>query len=388
MRRRPPSRLRLLVVLVGTLALLAALLAAGGTRITGQPPLAALLDPVDGLYRHARHTDRSGEAGFALAGLDGTVEVVRDERGVPHIYAQSDRDAIRAFGYVTAQDRLFQMDFIPRVASGRLSEAVGEAALDYDRSLRETGMDWGARRNLARIEEEGGVALDVLTWYAEGVNAYLDALAPNDLPLEFQLLGYTPDRWSPLQTLRMLQYMAHNLSYDEREPELSAVRAKMDAASFDRLFPEHSPLVVPIVPTPGGGAAPDRRVEPYPADTLARKLTGLAEGFIPGKGSNNWAVAGARSATGMPILAGDMHLQLTLPAIWYEAHLVTPTMNSYGVAVPGAPLPVEAFNDHLGWTFTNTGADQIDHYALTVNPAGTQYLYDGLWHDFVTTQIR
>lgn len=382
--KRRSSPVRGALVLFASLGALVVLLVVLGTRVTGLPPLGTLLDPVDGLYRLARYTDPKGASALRLQVLEAPVEVVRDERGVPHIYASSDADAVRAFGYVTAQDRLFQMDFIPRVAAGRLSEAVGEEGLETDRYLRATGMDWGARRNLAAIEAEGGIEWDLLTWYAEGVNAYIDALGEADLPLEFRLLGYKPDPWTPLQTLRMLQYMSYDLSFDEREPQLSQLRAGMDSVSFNRLFPEHSTLVVPIIPTPGGGAGGRREVEPYPAEGgVQAERDGLTEGFIPGKGSNNWAVAGARSATGMPILAGDMHLSLTLPAIWYEVHLVTPTMNTYGVTVPGAPLPVEAFNDHLGWAFTNTGADQLDHYRLEVNSGGTAYRFNDLWHDFV-----
>jgi penicillin amidase len=114
------------------------------------------------------------------------------------------------------------------------------------------------------------------------------------------------------------------------------------------------------------------------------------EGFRTGKGSNNWAAHGSRSATGAPLLAGDMHLSLSLPAIWYEAHLVTPSMNTYGLTVPGAPILVEAFNDHLGWAFTNTGADQIDHYALALDSTGTRYRFGDGWRDleFVIDTIR
>ncbi len=382
MPRRPPSRTRAALTLVVALVLLATLLVVLGTRALGLPPVGALLDPADGLYALARQA-APGDARVRLGGLEAEVTVVRDGRGVPHVFAASDADAVRAIGFVTAQDRLFQMDFIARVAAGRLSEAVGADALDTDRFLRATGMDWGARRNWEAIEQEGGLERDILLWYAEGVNAYLDGLAPGDYPLEMRLLGYAPERWTPLHTLRVLQYMSYDLSFDADEPVLSAMRARMDSVAFDKLFPEHSRMVVPIVPAPGGGAAPTRTVEPYTdAPNRPAVAVGMAEGFVVGKGSNNWAVAGARSATGQPILAGDMHLSLTLPAIWYEVHVVTPAMNTYGVLVPGAPLPVEAYNDHVGWAFTNTGADQLDHYRLEPNADRTAYRVDGAWQAF------
>ncbi|GIV59705.1 MAG: penicillin amidase [Rhodothermaceae bacterium] len=374
--------------------LLVVLLAAGFVYLlqappAGLPPPGPLLDPLDGLYRTARRAVAPFEGTLAIPALEHPVTVVRDARGVPHIFAETDRDAVIAHGYVTAQDRLFQLDFIPRVASGRLSEAFGPASVAADRFLRRTGMEWGARQALREIEARGGVEYDLLRWYAEGVNAYLDGLHERDLPFEFRLLGYRPDRYAPIQAIRLLQYMNYDLSYRTDNPGYAALQDEMDPAEYARLYPRHATLYRPIVPGPDAADARPAH-GPVPAHvraavtTLARmeamrkSLAGtLGEGFVEGKGSNNWAVNGARSATGAPILAGDMHLALTLPAIWYEVHLVTPSMNTYGVAVPGAPLPVEAFNDHVGWAFTNTGADQIDHYALDLDSTRTHYRFEG-----------
>lgn len=388
---------RRVFVLVGTMFLAAGLLYGLGRGIGNIPPLGTLLDPVDGLYRTARHAADEPDANpLRITALDQPVRVVRDARGVPHIFAESDRDAVIALGYVTAQDRLFQLDFIPRVASGRLAEAFGPGSVDTDRFLRETGMDWGAHKNLARIREEDGREWDLLRAYADGVNAYLDELAPEDLPLEFRLLDYTPDRYSPLQTLRMLQYMTYDLTYRSDDARYARLRERLDEDAFERLYPRHPWLYAPIIPSEGGAARSEVPTAHRPQADAARavleararqqeRLHGTPlEGFRPGKGSNNWAVAGSRSATGAPLLAGDMHLALNLPAIWYEVHLVTPSMNSYGVTVPGAPLPVEAFNDHVAWAFTNTGADQIDHLALEVDAERRRYRYEGAWCDFDT----
>lgn len=391
------------------LLLLVLVLALAGTLIAGLqqgagplPPLGTLLDPADGLYRTARQsTEADGAQTLTLPALTDAVTVVRDARGVPHIYAQTDRDAVIALGFVTAQDRLFQMDFIPRAASGRLAEAFGPAAVERDRFLRQTGMDWGARKNLARIRAEQGIAWDLARWYAAGVNAHLDRMEPADWPFEFRLLGYAPDRYSPLQVLRVQQYMTYDLTYGSDDPRYTLLQNRLSEEAFDTLYPRHASLYVPIIPPEAQRVArsaerPVRRAAPAPdaltpamdaaasvllAEQAQRAaLAGTAlEGYRPGKGSNNWAVAGARSTTGAPILAGDMHLALNLPSIWYEAHLVTPTMNTYGVTIPGAPLPVEAFNEHVGWAFTNTGADQIDHLALAVDSARTRYRFEGAW---------
>ena len=380
-----------------------------GTRVAGMPPIGALLDPKDGLYRTGRLADAAAPSALELSGLADSVLIVWDERNVPHIFAADGLDAIAALGYVHAHHRLFQLDFIPRAASGRLSEALGEAAVDADVFLRRTGMDWGARRNLERMEREAGIELDIIRAYCRGVNAYLDRLSHADLPFEFRLLGYEPDRCSPIQPLRVLQYMNFDLSYRTDDAAYGWLRRRMSAEDYALLYPDEPEYSVPIIPSDGeaegaparqpmradvsgSGVTPPGRSEGAPSNRAAllggapdeevRRRTGLSpllEGFIPGKGSNNWAVAGPRSATAKPILAGDMHLAVTLPAIWYEAHIVTPQMNAYGVSIPGAPVLVEAFNEHLGWAFTNTGADQIDHYRLELDSSETRYQYDGSW---------
>lgn len=383
-------------------AVLAVLIAAGvewalHVPLGPLPPVGVLFDPVDGLYRTARNAVHPAEEQVDIPALERPVRIVRDARGVPHIFAENDRDAIIALGYVVAQDRLFQLDFIPRVAAGRLSEAFGASSVGTDQFLRRTGMDWAAHKALREMEQEGGLAYDLMNWYASGVNAFLDGLDEADLPFEFRLLGYRPDRYSPLQTIRLQQYMNFDLSYGSDAAGYTALREELGEKDYRTLFPRYSDLAVPIIPERGGGVVGHRAADPsslQPAVSVAGeqllqrlraiqdRLAGtVAEGFRPGKGSNNWAVGGSRSATGAPILAGDMHLRLSLPAIWYEVHLVTPTMNTYGVTIPGSPLPVEAFNDYLGWTFTNTGSDQVDHYALELDASGNRYRFEDGYRD-------
>lgn len=403
---RAPVRL----VLWASFAALAPVLL--GTRLTGMPPLGTLLDPKDGLYRTARLADAKPPERFEISGLEEPVHIEWDDRGVPHVFARTDLDAMRAVGFVTARDRLFQLDFLPRAASGRLAAALGPAAIPADRFLRRTGMDWGARKNLRRIVEEDGPELATLEAYAEGVNAFISRLDERDLPFEFRLLGYRPDPWTPMQTLRLLQYMNYDLTYATDQPSYDWLQDQLSKEDFDLLYPRHATPYVPVIPedgrvttTPSVGRARDarlnERVTPVRPEERARddvatveshavfrppSLAGglassLLEGFMVGKGSNNWAVGSDRSSTGRPILAGDMHLAVTLPSIWYEVHVVTPTMNSYGVTIPGAPLPVEAFNDHLAWAYTNTGADQIDHYRIELDGSGTRFRFGEAWSD-------
>lgn len=362
-----------------------------GTRAAGLPPLAALLDPVDGLYRTARLADHPPASEVRIAGLSDSIRVVWDDRRVPHIFAAEPLDAVAALGYVHARDRLFQMDFIPRAASGRLSEALGGAAIGADKFLRRTGMDWGAKMNLERIERVAGIELAILRAYCRGVNAFVEGLGERDLPFEFRLLGYEPDSCTSMQPMRVLQYMNYDLSYGTDQAAYGWLRQRLSDADYELLYPLNPDYSVPIIPpatSPGTGsgsmasrsAGGARGVGPI-LDPRTTDLSPLLEGYLPGKGSNNWAVAGSRSATGSPTLAGDMHLAVSLPAIWYEAHIVTPETNVYGVSIPGAPVIVEAFNDHVAWAFTNTGSDQIDHYLMQLDSTETRYRFDGTWRE-------
>ena len=387
-----------LVLLAGLLVVTGAVIYGLQHRFAGLPSASTLLDPADGLYRTARAAVPPADSTtLRLPALDHTVTVVRDERHVPHIYADSDRDALIALGYVVAQDRLFQLDFLPRVASGRLSEAFGETSVRADRYLRRTGMEWGAQKNLERIRAADGIELHALQWYGTGVNAYLDQTPPEDLPLEFRLLGYRPDRFSPIQGLRLIQYMSYDLTYNTDDPVYTSLRRALGDEAYEMLYPEHPPgLFEPMIPseqqrTASAGPVPSAEKSTLLAEAGAvrqvrqegqqavRSFLGPRE--VPGKGSNNWAVHETRSATGAPLLAGDMHLSLSLPSIWYEAHIVTPSMNAYGLTLPGAPVLVQAFNQQVGWTMTNTGADQIDHLSLALDSTRTRYRYEGQWRD-------
>lgn len=388
-------RLFSFVVLTGlTVALLYGLQA----RVAGLPPLGTLLDPADGLFRTARRAVPPADSTrTSLPGLADSVTIIRDQRHVPHIFASSDRDATIALGYVTARDRLFQLDFLPRVASGRLSEAFGAQAVSSDRFLRQTGMEWGAQKNLQRIRAADGIELQVLQWYGRGVNAYLDRLTPEDLPLEFRLLGYTPDRYAPIQALRLMQYLNYDLTYNSDDPSYLTLRQALGPSAYETLYPQHPRVdFEPIIPpgeqlsvTEAASSPSLRRDDVDLRALLAERRAGrkavaslIGLGTHPGKGSNNWAVAGPRSASGAPLLAGDMHLSLSLPSIWYEAHLVTPTTNAYGLTLAGAPVLIQAFNEHLGWALTNTNIDLIDHLVLEVDSARQRYRFEGEWRDF------
>ncbi len=357
---------------------------------SGIAPLVNLLDPVRGLYHNARIAEHASHDEVVIPALSGPVNVERDERGVPHIFAKEDRDAILALGYVTAQDRLFQMDFISRVAAGRLSEIFGSASLDADRYLRSLGMNRAAKEIMAAYADEPSLDYEIMTWYADGVNAYLSELSYAEWPLEFKLFDYAPEPYTPMHTVLLMQYFNYDLSFNSEEAAYGVARERLGADEYDKLYPRHATRYKPIIPTEIEESTVSVNFDEPPvhsSDALVLlnnvhktlREHGL-EGYRPSKGSNNWAVTGDRSATGSAILAGDMHLALSLPSIWYEVHLVTPSMNTYGVLAPGAPLPIEAFNDHVAWAYTNSGLDGIDHYLLQLNEDQTSYEFDGEWH--------
>jgi penicillin amidase len=385
---------RLVTGVIGAVSLTAALVV--GVRPTGPvPPLGTLLDPVHGVWALAGHAEHPRIAAGAIASLTGPVDVRYDDRGVAHIFASNELDALRAQGYVVARDRLFQLELQTRAAAGTLTELVGARALEADRATRRAGLPWGAQRKLDLIEQDPAT-MAVLQAYADGVNAYIRTVRTADLPLEYRLLGRRPQEWQPLHTMLLLVRMGQTLAWSDFELARATIEARIGRAATDALFPVDSWLQEPI--QPNGAAEPQMRNGVIPAPTpdttrrtaqraqLAQALRPLLDasrvehdGVL---GSNNWAVAPSRSASGNAILANDPHLELSLPSIWYEVHLVVAdSLDAYGVTFPGAPGIILGLNRHIAWGTTNVGADVMDYYLEVVDDtlAPTRYQLDGTW---------
>lgn len=374
---------------VGTAAaavLLVALVALSLHPPASLPPLGPLLDPVSGAWSSAREAELPRQAGAGVPGLERPVEVRYDDRFVPHIFAASELDAVRGLGYVVARDRLFQLELQARAGSGRLTELVGPRALSLDREIRSLGLPDAARRRLTQLWEEDRRRLQA---FADGVNAWVDGLGRNR-PLEYRLLGRRPERWTPLHSLQLLGRMGWTLAYSDLESLRTTAERAVGARAADALYPINSPLQEPI--QPNGRRAPRFAAEPIPPPAVSRAPDRLA-GIVPASGgpaqaepdaigSNNWAVGPARSASGNALLAGDPHLELTLPSIWYEVHLLVPdSLDVYGVTIPGAPGVLVGFNRDVAWTFTNTEADVLDRYVEVVDDQRSpgRYRVDGVW---------
>ena len=365
---------------------LAGALFVGARGVGSLPPMGPFLDPASGVWAVAQSADVPERASGYVDRLQGTVDVVYDQRAVPHIFASSTDDAMRALGYVVARDRLFQLEAQTRATAGRLSEWAGRNALELDRSQRSLGLAWSAEEEYAALDS-ASLEMRLIQAYAEGVNAWIDQMRPSDVPFEYRFLGKKPMRWEPLHSLYLMKRMGYTLTYSTHDLWRWQVEDLVGREATAALFPVASPIQEPIQPNGSDGPRFDYRPLPPPdvprmprtGDVIASVPSGDREEIV---GSNNWAVAPSRSATGNALLAGDPHLDLTMPSIWYEAHIVVPgELDVYGVTIPGMPGIVIGFNRDVAWSLTNTGADVLDYYQEVVDDGEqpTEYLLDREW---------
>ncbi|WP_019946452.1 penicillin acylase family protein [Hymenobacter aerophilus] len=366
------------------LALFAALVLAGvlNTQQGQVPPLGRLLSPYQGFWLNGETAaDFPAQQTLRLPGLHQTVRVRFDDRRVPHIFAENDHDLYYAQGYLTARDRLWQMEFMTRVAAGRISEVVGERALEYDRFQRRMGLPFGAENSLREMLKNDTTRL-VLESYSAGVNAYISQLSPRTYPFEYKLLDYAPEPWAPLKSALLLKLMAWDLSGRSDDLRLSNILSKYGPAVTRDLFPDFPFRADPVVPEGTPLDFQPLPVPPAPPAPFAAAVSGLVPSREPDAelGSNNFALAGSRTASGKPLLANDPHLQLNLPSIWYQVQLNSPGQNVYGVTIPGAPAVIIGFNSDVAWGVTNVGGDVLDWYQLKFRDASRrEYWHAGRW---------
>jgi penicillin amidase len=351
------------------------------------PPLGKFLSPQQGFWQNAEATDHSFNADLKFPQLQGKVKVYIDDRLVPHVFAEQEEDAYFVQGYLHARFRLWQMEFQTLAAAGRISEVLGSDPrfLRFDREQRRLGMVYGAENSLKAIEADpqAKAAADA---YTAGVNAYISSLTESQLPLEYKLLDYKPERWSNMKIALFLKAMTKDLAGYERDLEFTNTKSVFSVEEMKALFPEVSDSSMPIVPKGTAFAAPAAMpVKPATADSLYfGKDTVLNVTEVnkpdPLNGSNNWAVAGTRTRSGAPILANDPHLGLTLPSIWFEMQISTPRFNAYGVTFPGTPSIIIGYNEHIAFGFTNAGRDVKDYYKIRFKDETKQeYWFDSSW---------
>ncbi|TAL43551.1 MAG: penicillin acylase family protein [Chitinophagaceae bacterium] len=352
------------------------------------PPLGKFLSPQHGLWQNAEPADESFDGELKFSKLKGKVEVIMDERLVPHVFAENDEDAYFVQGYLHAKFRLWQMEFQTHAAAGRLSEILGpgpdSAILNNDRNMRRLGMVYAAEKAVIETEKNPAskAACDA---YTSGVNTYIENLKESELPIEYKLLDYKPEKWNNLKIALFLKYMSLDLAGPENDMEYTNAKSFFDKDDFEKLYPVTQDSLDPIVPK--GTVFPPASVKltpPADVDSLyfQWKTTASVTGTKPDKdnGSNNWAVNGSKTQSGRPILCNDPHLGLNMPSLWYEMQLHTPGFNAYGVSFPGAPSIVIGFNDSCAWGFTNAMRDVRDYYEIHFKDDSKQeYWFDGEW---------
>ena len=341
---------------------------------------------------------------ITVPGLEGRVTVIRDAAGIPQIYGDTLDDIARAQGYVQAQERFYEMDVRRHATAGRLAEMFGSQALESDEVVRTMGWRRVAEQELGLIKPRTRSFLEA---YAEGVNAYLHTHSPSQISLEYVLLAaggldYTPEDWSPVDSLAWLKAMAWDLRgnmQDEIDRALST--AEVGAARASALFPpypyaQHAPIVAGGAVVDGVfdqdapvGATRNPTRPPFTADQIGRleRLRTMLDalpawmGHGDGLGSNSWVVSGAHTTTGQPLLADDPHLGVGMPGIWMQMGLhctdVGPAcpLDVAGFTFSGLPGVVIGHNADIAWGFTNLGPDVTDLFVERVR--GDRYLYAG-----------
>ncbi|MFN2438057.1 MAG: penicillin acylase family protein [Chitinophagaceae bacterium] len=353
------------------------------------PPLGKFLSPQQGFWQNAEPTDHDFGEDLVFKNLQGKVNVYLDERLVPHIFADNDEDAYFVQGFLHAKFRLWQMEFQSFAAAGRLSEILGDKPdiIKYDRLQRRLGMVYGAE-NALKAAAEDPFTQKIYESYTQGVNAYIASLTVSNLPIEYKLLDYKPEKWNHLKIALFFKLMASDLAGQEYAKDIAFTNEKsvFSKEELNILYPQISDSSMPIIAK--GTVFESPAITPLlPANIdsfYLEKDTVINPVKVPKpidlKGSNNWAVNGSKTKSGAPILCNDPHLRLTLPSIWYEVQMQTPTMNIYGVGFPGAPGVIIGFNDSLAFGVTNAGQDVMDYYQVRFkDESQKEYWYNNQW---------
>jgi penicillin amidase len=314
-----------------------------------------------------------------LSGLTAEVTSYRDERGIPHIYASNEHDLYFAVGYIMAQERLWQMDFLRRVTKGRVSEIIGEKAVQYDLFQRSLDITNKSKAIMAAAEPEITASIGA---FSDGVNRYISD-AGNKLPPEFKILGYKPEPWMPEDCANIIGYMSWDLAYGALYEELFNYELvkKFGIEKTNRLIPDWRAVSSLVYP--------DFSLDEKALKQVREMLDNIGKiqpaGINIFSGSNNWAVTGRRSETGKPVMLNDMHLPFGSPGIWMQMHqVIEGKLNVTGVVVPCQPFVVAGHNEKIAWGETNLMVDGIDLYLEKINPADSnQYFFNGEWKNMI-----
>jgi penicillin amidase len=337
-------------------------------------------------YFAARSALPQLDGSIRVKGLSSVVKVTRDGHGVPAIEATTLEDLFFAQGYVTAQDRLWQMDVMRRFGAGELSEILGEGTLKIDREQRILGLRAAAKKSLAMASPRDRSYFDA---YARGINAFIDAHTKS-LPIEFRILNYRPKPWQSEDSIVIANQMVKDLNYYtfpetfSREKILAKLGPDLAGDLYvNRSWHDRPPTVMredlndqdtqsdSDDEDDDDDAGPDNSVTQQmgAAEILAQRAFEHSREAV--NGSNDWVVSGAHTVTGKPLLSNDMHLGHQMPNLWYEAHLKAGNLDVAGVTLPGMPYVIVGHNQRIAWGFTNVGPTVADAFIENFNAQGT-----------------
>lgn len=328
------------------------------------------------LYLHLQSSLPPLEGEFRVDGITHTVSIVRDERGIPTVLAQNDRDAYFSMGYLHAQDRLWQLEFQRRLAYGELSEVFGYKLLEQDRWMRTLGLKYSAQSAWQGLSPQ---AQESLLAYSAGINAWIEQ--QTSLPPEFQVLTITPRPWTPIDSLAWNKFFALSLAKNVRtEIDYYLARQTLSEKQLTSLFNQ-----------------PNDTEQLASSESVAHAMLGLNQiqarlenEFAVGNkniGSNAWVVSGKITSTQTPLLANDPHLGIQIPSLWYAANIQGDKLQVSGMTLVGLPLIIFGHNADIAWGGTNLMADVQDLYYEQINPDDSnQYLTEDGWKNFETRQ--
>lgn len=355
------------------------------SKIGSIPPLGKFLSPFHGFWQNAENEIIDIKSKSLDEQLTDSVNVYFDELLIPHVFAGNEKDLFFTQGYLTAYHRLWQMEFQLYSAAGRLSEILGSkigntSLIEVDRSMRRIGLMYGAKNSEELFKKEEPEVYAIIEAYTAGVNAYIESLDYKDFPIEYKLLDYAPEKWTPLKCFLLISNMNNMLSRGERDLEHTNALKKWGREVFNVLYPERPDIIDPVIPSGTEFNFDPIQVEKPDVNFPLEFTDPIIEKPDPDNGSNSFVVNGEKTANGRVILTNEPDLSLNLPSIWYVMHLNSPTINVMGATLPGGPGVTIGFNDSIAWGNTNAKRDLVDWYYIQFkDDSRDEYLYNGNW---------
>lgn len=360
-------------------------------------PIGNLISPHTGVWRHAP-TDDDGARRFLLAALEKRgirdVELVFDEDGIPHLSAESESSLYFAQGFITAYFRLWQMDFLSRLTAGRVAELLGEKALPVDRFFRRMKLPAAAEASADLLLNDLATR-DAVLAYIDGVNARIEQIEIDSIPFEYRVFGTHPEPWTPERVAYLAKYMTWELTGYMYDYRFTQTKNAVSKEILELLFPTASQFPATIL---GDDEASKRNRKSVALHTEVQFPRSIALRGIdipdeilpdPNNGSNNWAIHGKNTSTGKAILANDIHLSYTLPALWFPIQLTSPTQNVFGASLPGSPGVIIGFNEDVSWAVTNGTTDVLDWHSLRFRDENhREYLFNGTWRPIIIAEEK